>query len=304
MGNIITDPKLLNLTSVKKEKIVVSFSGGKTSGFMCKWLLDNYSHICEFIFVFANTGREHAETLIFVNRCDVEFGLNLVWVEADINPKRGVGVKHRVVNFESASRNGEPFEAFIAKEGIPNVSRAHCTSRLKTRAIRHWMKCNKLIGRGWQVKTAIGMRADEPQRCNPESKSAIEFNLVYPLAHWHTPGITKADVNDWWADQDFNLNIPEHYGNCITCFKKSDNKLMLVAKEHPEWFAWNVEMENKHATVNAGENDEHRWWRKKRDTRQLLATAEIIDNEMLIMLTRSEPDNPSGCGNECQPFGE
>ncbi len=118
-----------------KETIVVSFSGGETSGNLCKFLLDNYGHIYNFIFMFANTGREHPETLVFADKCDKEFGLNLVWIEAVINPKKGIGIRHKIVTFETASRNGEPFEDFIAKEGIPNASRQHCTTRLKTRAM-------------------------------------------------------------------------------------------------------------------------------------------------------------------------
>jgi len=287
-----------------REHLVVSFSGGKTSAYMSCWLLENYSHLYVFHFVFANTGREHEETLIFVDRCDKHFGLNLTWVEAVFDSRRGVGVRHRVVDFESASRNGEPFEAFIAKEGIPNVSRAHCTSRLKTRAIRHWMKTCGLIKRGWQAKTAIGMRADEPRRANQDSASAKEFNLVYPLAHWHEVGITKRDVNNFWGKMPFNLNIPEHYGNCITCFKKSDNKLSLIAHEHMDWFKWNAEMEVKYKHINAAKGDEHRWWRKKRTTDQLITGALLREHETLIMLTTQEPDDPNGCGNECQPFAK
>ena len=42
-----------------KKDLVVSFSGGRTSGYMCKWLIDNTSHIFNLHFVFANTGQEH-----------------------------------------------------------------------------------------------------------------------------------------------------------------------------------------------------------------------------------------------------
>lgn len=289
-----------------KEIIVVSFSGGKTSAFMCHWLLENFSDKYDFIFIFANTGREHEETLKFVDACDKAFRLNLVWVEADVSPIKGIGIRHKIVDFKSASRNGEPFERVIAKEGIPNVSRAFCTERLKTRVIRDWMKSNGLIKKGWQAKTAVGMRADEPSRADMNKQSVKKYNLVYPLAHWSEPGFDKQDVNDFWEDMPFKLNIPERYGNCLTCFKKSDNKLMLIAQEHPEWFRWNVAMENNYKHVNAKpeHGNEHRWWRKRRDTRALLEESALMDPAMLIMLTKTEPDNPNGCGNECRPFGD
>lgn len=287
-----------------KETLVVSFSGGRTSAFMCHWLLENFSDKYDFRFIFANTGREHEETLKFVDACDKHFNLNLVWVEADVSPIKGVGIRHKIVDFKSASRNGEPFERLIAKEGIPNVSRAFCTSRLKTRPIRHWMKTSGLIKRGWQVKTAVGMRADEPNRADMNKKSVKEFNLVFPLAHWADPGFDKQDVNDFWESMPFNLYIPEHYGNCITCFKKSDNKLALIAHEHGTWFAWNQEMEDKYGTINASEGKTHKWWRKQRTTKQLCGDSMMKDYGTLIMMTKTEPDNPNGCGNECRPFGD
>ena len=63
-----------------KETLFVSFSGGRTSAYMCWWLLKNKSDEYDFIFVFANTGQEHEKTLEFVNECDKRFGLNLVWL--------------------------------------------------------------------------------------------------------------------------------------------------------------------------------------------------------------------------------
>lgn len=284
----------------EKTPLIVSFSGGKTSAFMCAWLIENYSDKFTFHFVFANTGREHEETLKFVKSCDEYFGLNVVWLETITDPRRGVGIRHKVVCFDTAARNGEPFEGFIAKEGIPNVKRANCTTRLKTRVIRKWMRANGLLS----AQTALGMRADEPKRARKDSASAKEYRLVYPLAHWHPEGITKQDVNDFWENMPFTLNLPEHYGNCVTCFKKSDKKLFLIAQENPQLFAWNIDMERKYQHVNAGEDTQHRWWRMQRDTSQLLSVAEMMDPEMLIMLTRTDADSSGGCDEECQPFNE
>ena len=96
-----------------KEKMIVNFSGGRTSGYMTKMLLDNYSHLFEFIVVFANTGMEHPKTLEFVNNCDKYFGFGTIWIEADVVHEKNKGTKHKVVTYESCSRNGEPFEEVI-----------------------------------------------------------------------------------------------------------------------------------------------------------------------------------------------
>lgn len=329
-----------------KETIVVSFSGGETSGNMCKWLLDNYGHLYYFVFVFANTGREHEETLIFVDKCDREFGLQLVWIEAVTSPIKGIGTKHKIVNFKTACRDGSVFEDFIKKEGIPNTSRQHCTTRLKTRPIRHWMRQEGLI----RCSTAIGMRSDEPNRIisskkrelleflsvNPHvwrlqnrsdrneqlnelgcgyhgmTKNQIktfkslykhnEYDCIYPMNDWEE--LDKQDVNTFWESQSFRLNLPSHLGNCTTCFKKSDNKLYRIAHESPEYFRWNLEMDEKYSGVNAGKNDKHVFFRKKRDTKALVGDAMQQDLTRLIFMTTSDRDKSAGCSESCNGFSD
>ena len=65
-----------------RTKLLVSFSGGETSAYMSKWLIENKSDHYEMVFVFANTGEEAEETLQFVDQCDKTWDLNMVWVEA------------------------------------------------------------------------------------------------------------------------------------------------------------------------------------------------------------------------------
>lgn len=61
-----------------------------------------------------------------------------------------------------------------------------------------------LSRRGWCAKTAIGMRADEPNRANMNKDAVKRYNLVYPLCHWG--GFDKQDVNDFWDAMPFKLN--------------------------------------------------------------------------------------------------
>lgn len=61
-----------------KEKYQISFSGGRTSAYMTKMLIDNLGDVYDFIVTFANTGLEDEKTLQFVKNCDDYFGFNTV----------------------------------------------------------------------------------------------------------------------------------------------------------------------------------------------------------------------------------
>jgi 3'-phosphoadenosine 5'-phosphosulfate sulfotransferase (PAPS reductase)/FAD synthetase len=47
---------------------------------MVHWLLENKSDEYEMIFVFANTSKEREETLIFADKVDKKYNINLVLV--------------------------------------------------------------------------------------------------------------------------------------------------------------------------------------------------------------------------------
>lgn len=48
---------------------VVSFSGGRTSAYMLRQVLDNNEDSSDLVITFANTGKEHPATLEFVRGC-------------------------------------------------------------------------------------------------------------------------------------------------------------------------------------------------------------------------------------------
>ena len=221
---------------MEKKKLSISFSGGRTSAYMTQWLLKNKSDEYDFLITFANTGKENEETLQFVKKCDEYFGLNVRWIEAVVNPVYGIGIRSKEVTFETASRNGEPFEAFIRKYGIPNSGAPACSSKLKKEAINHFKKSI-----GWfKTHTAIGIRIDEIDRM---SENREKERLVYPLISMIKT--TKYDVNAFWKAMPFDLGLKSYQGNCDCCWKKSFRNLMTIAKENPEKFEWWEKMENE-----------------------------------------------------------
>jgi len=291
-----------------KEKLCISFSGGKTSGMMTTKLLENYRDKYEILITFANTGEENEETLIFVNECDKywqkKFNHSVVWLEAITHMEHGKGQTSKVVTFETASRNGEPHEQFISKEGIPSMAFPQCSERLKTFAINHYRK-----GCGFaKCKTAIGIRTDESRR-RASPKTVAKYNLVYPLLDWFESD--KIDVNDFWEDMPFNLNLEEHQGNCKTCWKKSEKKLWLIALEDPSKFDFNKRMENKFTEVKAaiakvdlfGEHyTPRRFFRKHKTAQNIIDEAQLCDEATLRRKIKLDPDLDNGCSESCEPY--
>lgn len=216
--------------------LLCSFSGGRTSAFMANLLLQNNDRN-DLIFVFANTGKENVETLNFINECDKRWNLGVVWLEAFVNPEHGKGTTYRLVNFETASRNGEPFSAVNQKYGIPNKNYPHCTRELKEIPIRKF--AINTFGRN-NYKMCIGIRADERTRIN--RRRAEKNNLIYPLTDDFPT--TKRMIRDFWDNQDFDLELEDYEGNCDLCWKKSLKKRQRIIGEKPHLADWWENEEN------------------------------------------------------------
>ena len=223
-----------------KKLLVCTFSGGRTSAFMGKMLKENQKYN-EFdkVFIFANTGKELPETLEFINKCDKEWGLNIVWLEANVVYEKGVGTNFKVVSYETASRDGKPFEDMLKKYPLPNNMASNCTRELKLAPIGKYVKS---LGYK-EVYTAMGIRYDERHR---ESNTAKENNIIYPLIY--DIRVDNKFIRDWWDRQSFDLKLKDYEGNCDLCFKKSLKKRLTIIKERPEVADWWLNMESNYSS--------------------------------------------------------
>jgi len=279
-----------------KEVMFVSFSGGRTSAYMCHWLIKNKSEKYDFIFVFANTGQEHEKTLDFVHKCDLHFGLNLVWVEAVVHNTRK-RCTHKIVDYDNASRSGLPFEDVIKKYGIPNTGFPHCTRELKMNPIFSYKRS---LGFKSNHQMAIGIRSDEIDRASSDAK---RNGLVYPLISMTSK--TLPEIRHWWKRQKFDLEIPEHLGNCLTCWKKSDRKLLTLAKHDPEIFSFFHRMESRYSNNGVGDM-ERVFFRGGRSTSDILQESkgdflEFTDHMPPLQLGMFDPmDLEEDCGSGCE----
>ncbi|SFQ55531.1 adenine nucleotide alpha hydrolase family protein [Parafilimonas terrae] len=227
------------INSEGRQKILISFSGGKTSAYMTWFLLNEFAtdNKYEFVVVFANTGKERKETLDFVHNCDLIFGFNTVWIESETHLEKGKGVSAKIVTYETASRNGEPFEKMIQKHGLPCTKSPHCSRELKKYAIRAYARSI-----GWKdYYTAIGIRSDEIDRMSPNRKKE---KIIYPLCSFKQT--TRQDINAFWQQQPFNLELKSYQGNCDLCWKKSFLKLHTILKEDESIADWWQNMEEKY----------------------------------------------------------
>jgi len=211
----------------------------------------------EALVCFANTGKEEEATLEFVRDCEKNWGVEIHWLEfRDADPA------FERVTFETASRNGEPFEQIIQKRKmLPNVRSRFCTSELKIRTVRRYVQ-----GLGWgEWQNMIGIRGDEQRRAvkmQPDSKNDTP---VMPL---HEAGVVKSDVLKFWKNNLFDLNLPivngeTIGGNCDLCFLKSLPKITTLVAQKPERAVWWAKMEEWAETQTSGDGNKFRIDRPK-----------------------------------------
>ena len=229
----------------------ISFSGGRTSAYMLWRVLQSNGGLpADAVVCFANTGKEDEATLRFVRDCGERWGVPITWVEYR-NDERGFVV----VDFDTASRGGEPFEAIIRKRNyLPNPITRFCTSELKIRTMHKWLRAN-WQALGWNAQDLewnqmIGIRADEHRRvakirARGHSTETTKETMLMPLAD---AGVTVQDVNAFWAQQEFNLELSTYNGrtlagNCDLCFLKPAQQVRTLIAEKPERAVWWARME-------------------------------------------------------------
>jgi 3'-phosphoadenosine 5'-phosphosulfate sulfotransferase (PAPS reductase)/FAD synthetase len=238
------------------DKTCISFSGGRTSAYMLHKVLQNGGGQLpnEAKVIFCNTGKEEEATLQFVNECSKRWNVEITWLEFAVQNNEKIS---KVVNFETASRKGEPFEAVINfyQPSLPNGRARYCSSQMKTRTMHRYLRSI-----GWdEWDTFIGIRADEPRRVvkfranpNPEGKHET---VHLPLAQ---DGISSKDVSNFWKQQDFDLGLPNingktMHGNCDLCMLKPKAQILSLIQEKPERALWWIKQEEEASKRCAGD---------------------------------------------------
>lgn len=232
------------------------FSGGRTSAYMLHLFLAANGWVLppDVLVIFNNTGKEAEATLRFIRECAIRWGIDIIWLEYTAGPS------FKIVDFNTASRNGEPFEAVIEQRmqspnaGLPNRVARYCSSEMKTRTTHRYLRSI-----GWtEWDSLTGIRADEPKRVhtirsNPHPESPDETVRV-PLAEL---GITAQDVGAFWARNAWDLELPNiggktMHGNCDLCFLKPSAQVVSLIAEKPQSAVWWAAQEMKAERAGKG----------------------------------------------------
>lgn len=216
----------------------IAFSGGRTSAYMLHQIAEANGGIPadRCVVAFCNTGREMPQTLDFVAEVGDRWNIPIVWLEY-----RAEAPLFEIVSHNSASRNGEPFEALIRKKnGLPYKFARFCTSEMKVHCSTRYLRSI-----GWDHwQSAIGIRADERHRL-PKKPLRDRWQPWHPLS---AAGVGRRIVARFWDAQPFDLELPSvngrtSLGNCDGCFLKSEAARAALARDHPDRFAWWSDME-------------------------------------------------------------
>ena len=211
------------------EPTVISFSGGRTSGYMLWKVLQSHGGKLpdEAVVCFCNTGKEDDATLQFVHDCETNWNVKIHWLEYQAEEP-----KFKEVTFETASRNGEPFDELTTKRSyLPNPVARFCTSELKILTIERFMKSKGLP----EFETMVGIRADEKRRA-----AKMKDGKLLPLIH---DEVYQATVQFFWQNHSFDLGLDFRdgvtpLGNCDLCFLKGPNQILSLIAQKPDRAVW------------------------------------------------------------------
>jgi 3'-phosphoadenosine 5'-phosphosulfate sulfotransferase (PAPS reductase)/FAD synthetase len=211
------------------EPTVISFSGGRTSAYMLWRTLQAHDGKLpeEALVCFCNTGKEHEATLKLVHDCETNWDVKIHWLEF-----QAADPKFKEVTYDTASRDGEPFDALTTKRNyLPNPVARFCTSELKILTIERFMKARGLN----EFETMVGIRADEKRRA-----AKMKADKRMPLVD---DDIAQEDVQSFWKANSFDLGLEFRdgvtpLGNCDLCFLKGPNQVKSLIGMYPEKAIW------------------------------------------------------------------
>ena len=272
-------------------KHIVSFSGGRTSAYLCS-LIKELNLDADFIFM--DTGAEHPLTYKFIKECNEHFNLNLTCLRVVVNPEKRKSVGYKVVDINEIQQDLQPYYDMCKKYSTPYTHGAFCTKTMKTTPFEKY--CKDKYGKGG-YNVWLGIRADEKRRLPKEAK--FGYSYLADISDFD-----KQDVLDFWKEMPFDLECSEFVGNCVFCVKKGNNKLAVAARDEPEMAAKFIKMiEDDSVPINYERSikDKTIMYRDNQSLRSIIASfADYSRGDILKTMRRSF--DTGSCTESCEVF--
>ncbi|MFN1150209.1 phage N-6-adenine-methyltransferase [Serratia liquefaciens] len=270
---------------------VVSFSGGRTSAYLVHLMEQRRAAGEDVRYIFTDTGAEHPKTYEFIRNVVTHWGIDLICLRLVVNPKLGEANSYRVVGVDGIGPDLEPFRAALSKYGTPYVGGRFCTRTMKIEPFDRYCKDNFPQSEKW-----LGIRTDEPKRLTPKPKTHYLADIS---------DMEKKDIINWWSQQPFDLDLPEHLGNCVFCIEKGINKIALAARDEPQMAAefWNLVNEPGVRVVERCQQENKIMYRGNNSLESVIALFSEHSREEIVATIRGGGGYDSGsCTESCEAF--
>jgi hypothetical protein len=235
------------------KNILVAVSGGRSSAMMAYHIHTNEKYKdYNKAYVFANTGMERPETIDFLKKIELEWGIPLTLIEGTYSNVMGIPVGYKIVDWHSLNMTAKPFEECIMHmnkgefSGLPNQAAPYCSSRMKTMPCEKF--ANDIFGKKNYIK-AVGFRQEDMPKRISWAEIKNDEQRIFPLLTDFGNPIGISELNSWWDKQSFKLGINSKFGNCELCWKKSDNNLVEIIRSGTRFVDWWKKMEAQYGNT-------------------------------------------------------
>lgn len=235
-------------------RLLITVSGGRSSAMMARHIQSNEKYK-DFnkVYLFCNTGMERPDTINFLKNIEKHWGIDLVKIEGVYSQEMGVGVDYKVVDWDNLNMTAEPFAQAIAHKnkgvfsGLPQKDAPYCSEMLKTLPAK---KFAKDIFNGKSYKTAVGFRKEDMPKRISWAEIKVDEKRIFPLITDFENPISQMDLNRFWNNEPFKLEIHNKFGNCELCWKKSDVNLIENIRYGTRFIDWYKTMEQKNGNTS------------------------------------------------------
>ncbi|MEO4005801.1 phosphoadenosine phosphosulfate reductase [Flavobacterium sp. CAU 1735] len=243
---------------MSRQNLLVTVSGGRSSAMMARHIQMSHKYKdYNKLYVFCNTGQERHETIDFLKDIVKYWKIPLNIIEGVYSLEHGVGVKSKIVDFDTMDMQSMVFSEAIAHVnknkwiGVPNSATPYCSEYLKIRPSHHFAK--KIFGTTKYVKALGYRREDMPKRITLAELKHDATRIAPLLTDFDRP-IGHRELNHFYDNNEFKLRIHSDLGNCEMCYKKSTKNLIKSIQTGATHIDWYRDKQNQYGDLFFREN--------------------------------------------------